>query len=518
MRCTTRRARRGAASIVAVLLLAMTSPEVHAEAQEKHSPQPARVVQIDNIHRLHVTTSGRIIEQSTRQAQGGCPQEVSSHTDANFQGGVFVVQAGFAEGEIAAVSYQLSAADFPLRIDLMEMIFATFQATVQTTTEWSVMVWEGTPDNGNLVALFSSDAELLPHIILPPGTSGVNVAVSVDPADPEPIIVTDNGSQTFSFGYRIDQHNNQIGTGCSAGDVPVASNAFPTTDSSGLASPAENWIFAIDCGPISCVPNGGWAAFEDLPPGPPPLVCRPTGDWVMRATWTPFDCGGNEPGACCFSEGDCLEFTADDCAVLEGAFGGEGTNCENTECPEACCFVDGGCLNVSVATCAGLGGFAQGLGSTCDGIECFPTGACCLPDGTCQDEKAPDECAALDGAYQGTDSTCALAECPDPQGACCATTGFCAPLTEAECGEVPDALWPGPLTDCTDSDENGTADVCEENCAGDFTGDGFVNVPDLIILLGAWGSNPDHPADFDGDGAVRVPDLIVLLGLWGECP
>ena len=132
----------------------------------------------------------------------------------------------------------------------------------------------------------------------------------------------------------------------------------------------------------------------------------------MRATWTPFQCGGNEPGACCFSEGDCFEITAFDCEQLEGAFDGEGTNCANTECPEACCFVDGGCLNVSVATCAGLGGFAQGLGSTCAGIECFPTGACCLPDGTCQDNKAPDECSALRGAYQGTDSTCALTDCP----------------------------------------------------------------------------------------------------------
>ncbi len=51
-----------------------------------------------------------------------------------------------------------------------------------------------------------------------------------------------------------------------------------------------------------------------------------------------------------------------------------------------------------------------------------------------------------------------------------------------------------------------------------LAGDGQVRVPDLIILLGAWGPNPDHPADFDGDGQVRVPDLIELLSQWGPCP
>ena len=50
---------------------------------------------------------------------------------------------------------------------------------------------------------------------------------------------------------------------------------------------------------------------------------------------------------------------------------------------------------------------------------------------------------------------------------------------------------------------------------GDLDGDGQVRVPDLVILLGAWGPNPGHPADLDGDGEVRVPDLVILLGNWG---
>ncbi len=55
-------------------------------------------------------------------------------------------------------------------------------------------------------------------------------------------------------------------------------------------------------------------------------------------------------------------------------------------------------------------------------------------------------------------------------------------------------------------------------CPADLNGDGEVRVPDLILLLGAWGESPGHPADFDGDGEVRVPDLIALLAAWGACP
>ncbi len=59
-----------------------------------------------------------------------------------------------------------------------------------------------------------SEGEILPHIELPPGISGVNVTVSVAPEDSEQIIVNDNGSRSFSIGYRIDQHNQQTENPC----------------------------------------------------------------------------------------------------------------------------------------------------------------------------------------------------------------------------------------------------------------------------------------------------------------
>ncbi len=52
----------------------------------------------------------------------------------------------------------------------------------------------------------------------------------------------------------------------------------------------------------------------------------------------------------------------------------------------------------------------------------------------------------------------------------------------------------------------------------DLDGDGSVGVPDLLILLSAWGTCADGnncPADLDGDGSVGVPDLLALLGNWG---
>ena len=57
-----------------------------------------------------------------------------------------------------------------------------------------------------------------------------------------------------------------------------------------------------------------------------------------------------------------------------------------------------------------------------------------------------------------------------------------------------------------------------QSCAGaDFDGDGQVRVPDLILLLAAWGPNIGHVADLDNDGEVGVPDLLILLGAWGPC-
>jgi hypothetical protein len=53
--------------------------------------------------------------------------------------------------------------------------------------------------------------------------------------------------------------------------------------------------------------------------------------------------------------------------------------------------------------------------------------------------------------------------------------------------------------------------------AGDITGDGVVDVNDLLELLGAWGDCdvPNLcPADLTGDNMIDVDDLLALLGNW----
>lgn len=54
-----------------------------------------------------------------------------------------------------------------------------------------------------------------------------------------------------------------------------------------------------------------------------------------------------------------------------------------------------------------------------------------------------------------------------------------------------------------------TCDFADLNC------DGAVDVLDLLILLGSWGSCSGCDADLNGDNVVDVLDLLILLGNWG---
>lgn len=63
-----------------------------------------------------------------------------------------------------------------------------------------------------------------------------------------------------------------------------------------------------------------------------------------------------------------------------------------------------------------------------------------------------------------------------------------------------------------DNNNNGLPDACD--IPGDASGDGLVNVSDLLILLGTWGPCNNCPADIDADGNVGILDLITLLGNW----
>ena len=56
--------------------------------------------------------------------------------------------------------------------------------------------------------------------------------------------------------------------------------------------------------------------------------------------------------------------------------------------------------------------------------------------------------------------------------------------------------------------------------AGDITGDGHVDVVDLLTLADSWGKNLgqrgyDPKCDLNSDGSVDVVDLLWLAGSWG---
>lgn len=62
-----------------------------------------------------------------------------------------------------------------------------------------------------------------------------------------------------------------------------------------------------------------------------------------------------------------------------------------------------------------------------------------------------------------------------------------------------------------------TTTLGDASCASDLTGDGIVNVSDLLMLLGEWGVCKACDADLNDDGSVNVSDMLLLLGAWGDC-
>lgn len=433
----------------------------------------------DSVPLFQVSPTGQSLAP---QSRNGCPEEIVTHTDADFTGGTYTVQAGFAETEIAAASFVVDAADFPMIIRLTEMIFAQNHWN-ETTTQWSMLVWEGTP-SGPADYTFSSDGIILQPLTLPYGGSqGANIAVSVDPGDPEQILLYDDGSHTFSVGYRIDQHNNQTGSGCSGGDIPADQNAFPTTDISGLDAPTENWLYGIDCGILGCPPFGGWSTFADLS-----ILCRPSGDWVLRATYEPLDC--TTAGACCLSEGACAYKNETDCTAAGGTFQGIGTSCTPNPCPQppgACCDPERVCTDdVQQEDCQDPG-YAFFTGEECSGITCPWPGACCFFDTHDCDPLTESLCTATEGFYMGHGTDCDFVDCTQPFGACCDVYGLCTNgVLESDCQGAQDTFF--ELQTCAEvtcpaargaccGDGGGCLqyqeeDFCENTLGGIYAGDG----------------------------------------------
>ena len=63
-------------------------------------------------------------------------------------------------------------------------------------------------------------------------------------------------------------------------------------------------------------------------------------------------------------------------------------------------------------------------------------------------------------------------------------------------------------------------DTPDQECDADFNDDSYVNVSDMLQLIGSWGAcwNKSCDADLDNDNHVSVSDLLLLIDTWGTCP
>lgn len=506
---------------VALLVLPATAAETYREAPGVQV-EPARqaveyTLSPSQRWALSPTSFGDLRDRPTRSISGsdGCTQ-TSTYSVPDFDSTRWIAQGGFAEGEIMAATYSVDPGLFPLRIDSLDGLFGTLNATVSTTTEYTVLVWEGAPNNSAPIFSFSSDDLILPHLTMPPGTGVTQISIAIDPSDPEQIIIQNDGTATFTIGFRVDRHNNQTQNPCLIAP-PSSSNAFPITDEASLDSPTNNWLFAVNCGPLGC--PAGWTRFSNLG------LCRPSGDWALAATWTSLSCTPGV-GACCLPDGSCIQDAAGSCAAAGGIFQGEGTNCGGVTCPEftqACCFAaTGGCLDLTPLNCTNAGGVPGGPGTVCGSFTCFPQGACCLPDGSCAEGLSPTDCAAQNGVYQGDGTLCANVDCPDPVGACCFSNGFCLELDETSCN-LAGATWKGAGTGCVDGDNSGVADDCEapQACNGADLAEPFgeLNIDDVLDYLGAFAAQ-DPAADLAApSGTFNIDDVLAFLGAFADgCP
>lgn len=140
------------------------------------------------------------------------------------------------------------------------------------------------------------------------------------------------------------------------------------------------------------------------------------GEFVPSQACFQINCALTGEGACCLASQGCFIEEGLECGFLGGVYFGAGSTCEGVECADAlgaCCIAHTECFEgVSEDVCNLNAGDWGGPGSDCAFICEF--GACCLPDGTCDDLDLflGFACADAGGVFfPGED--CASLDCPD---------------------------------------------------------------------------------------------------------
>lgn len=140
-------------------------------------------------------------------------------------------------------------------------------------------------------------------------------------------------------------------------------------------------------------------------------------------------------------------------------------------------------------------------------VECVsdPTGAVCLPDGTCAEGLTEADAFLLGGVFNGVGTECGDVQC---LGACFVPgTGACLQFDKATCDAV-SGQWQGPgTTDC---------DSCPADLAAPF---GELNFFDVTAFIGAY-NNQDSAADFAAPfGVYNFFDVAEYIAQFNQgCP
>ena len=229
-------------------------------------------------------------------------------------------------------------------------------------------------------------------------------------------------------------------------------------------------------------------------------------------------CDDGEPLNACCVDVNCSLMTATDCSTSGGTYHADISSCATDPCDEgsepngACCVPSTECQQVPASTCSTLGGQFLGGGVVCEQNTCNPKvlRACCFGESCTLLTEA--DCNSQGGTYHDEFVSCAGNPCVggDPTGACCLPAGSCIDLTPTVCGYV-------------GGEHQGAGMLCGDGsvctiipCDADLNDDDFVGVNDLLMVIDQWGAT-NSLADINNDNIVDVSDLLIVVGEWGQC-
>ena len=235
-------------------------------------------------------------------------------------------------------------------------------------------------------------------------------------------------------------------------------------------------------------------------------------DGCQNGKNTLFAIPGGWTNFCVFLVGDLVIRAVVNCEALSGA----------------CCLPDGSCEIITQSECTAAGGVYQGDLTDCDDVDCpEPTGACCFEGGGCVDNLTEAQCTGAQGFWQGPGSDCDEITC-FPIGACCLLDGTCVDDVSPEECETLGGVFQGDGSVCA-------PELCPEPIGACCFDDGFclpLTEGDCGQANGAWmgpgsdcsdnngNGNADacecDPADMNCDGLVDAFDIEPFLEILFE--